>query len=239
MGQGNLFQQNAKSMSLDLAGVEMAIISHGHYDHGGGITSFQQINKLAPIYISSHALQDYLLKTPTNEFKFISLSDKNEIVLERLVFTNEYFAIDSGLELFSAVKGRKFFPKANNVLYVKHGDKLIQDDFVHEQNLIITENGKSILITGCSHTGIVNIIERFFELKGHYPHFIIGGFHLINPSTGKSEPEEIITEICRYLLSIRTKCFTGHCTGKDAFNIMKTCMGNQINDLSTGMILEI
>ena len=55
MGQGELFIRNAKRLGIDLSDVDIAVISHGHYDHGGGLRSFLEINKKAPVYISEHA----------------------------------------------------------------------------------------------------------------------------------------------------------------------------------------
>ena len=59
MGQTDLFYKNALTLGIDLAEVDIAILSHGHYDHGGGLEKFLEINKKAPIYVSSRAFEPH------------------------------------------------------------------------------------------------------------------------------------------------------------------------------------
>lgn len=59
MGQSDLFFQNAEKLGVDIAAVDIAILSHGHYDHGGGLAKFLEVNSLAPIYISRYAFEPY------------------------------------------------------------------------------------------------------------------------------------------------------------------------------------
>ena len=56
MGQTGLFAENAQALGIDLSLVEFAVISHGHYDHGGGLKRFLEMNSKAPVYISSRAV---------------------------------------------------------------------------------------------------------------------------------------------------------------------------------------
>ena len=59
MGQTDMFSKNAEAMGVDLSQVDIAVLSHGHYDHGGGLEKFLSINKKAPIFISQYAFGDY------------------------------------------------------------------------------------------------------------------------------------------------------------------------------------
>ena len=59
MGQTNVFAANAAAMNLSLADVNYAILSHGHYDHSGGLRKFLEINKTAPVYVSYHAFEPH------------------------------------------------------------------------------------------------------------------------------------------------------------------------------------
>ena len=78
---------------------------------------------------------------------------------------------------------------------------LRHDSFLHEQNLLITEGGKRILVTGCAHRGIANILERAVEMAGGPMDAVVGGFHLSNIAAGSCEPEETIDGIAAYLLA--------------------------------------
>lgn len=115
----------------------------------------------------------------------------------------------------------------------------MQDDFSHEQNLIINENGKTLLIVGCAHKGIVNIIEHFHSERGFLPDWIIGGFHLNYHGNDELDESNLVNEIGEFLLNTNTHCYTCHCTGTEAYSRLKTIMGEKIEYLSTGNQLTI
>jgi predicted RNA-binding protein with RPS1 domain len=123
--------------------------------------------------------------------------------------------------------------------FLKVGDELILDDFEHEQNLIINEGGKKVLITGCAHNGIVNIIEHFFDKEGRMPDYVIGGFHLTNPTTKVPEDEEVLRKIAAFFLDTKAMYYTGHCTGADAYKYLKNIMKDRIGYIATGKQLVI
>ena len=98
--------------------------------------------------------------------------------------------------------------------------------------LLIKENGKRVLFSGCSHKGILNITE-WFE-----PDVLIGGFHFmkLDPST---KDADVLTAAADELLSYDAKYYTCHCTGIEQFEFLKRIMGDKLSYLSTGMKLEI
>ncbi len=116
---------------------------------------------------------------------------------------------------------------------------MVRDDFAHEVNLVIRENGKTVMITGCAHCGIVNILEHLQREAGIVPDVVIGGFHLSNPARGGSERPEIVDEIAAFLLGRETQYYTCHCTGMESYNRLKAAMGDKINYLSGGRTLEL
>ncbi|MDF2568393.1 MAG: metallo-beta-lactamase family protein [Oscillospiraceae bacterium] len=177
-GRSGLFIENAEKMGIDLSVVDTAFISHGHYDHGGGLSSFLKINQKSAVYIHERAFGEYYSKRPAGP-TYIGL-DKDLQDNERIVFTKDYLQIDDELSLFSGIQNKELPSHSNKALLMKKKDDFIEDTFVHEQNLIISENGKTVLIAGCAHNGIVNIAERFFEITGQYADVVIGGFHLFN-----------------------------------------------------------
>ena len=122
---------------------------------------------------------------------------------------------------------------------VKGGIEM-EDDFIHEQNLLLREESKLILITGCAHRGILNILERAAELAGRYPDFVLGGFHLSNPTAGTCEPESFLNALAGKLLErVSGICYTGHCTGTEAFGKLQAKMGKRLRPLSTGLRIQI
>ena len=205
MGQTDLFAQNAQKLGVDLADVDLAILSHGHYDHGGGLSTFLSLNPKAPVYVSRHAFGDYYNGTE----KYIGL-DPSLRTHPRLRFTNDEQILAPGLTLYSCNR----LPRPNSFgsfgLTQKTADGFCDDPFLHEQYLLIEENGKRILISGCSHKGILDIAEWF------HPDVLVGGFHF-----SKMPLDQTLERAARQLNQKKTTYYTCHCTGEAQYGFMK------------------
>lgn len=147
--------------------------------------------------------------------------------------------IDEELTLFSGVKTEVYNSQSNCVLYAKNEGKLIRDDFRHEQNLIITTDESRVLISGCSHAGIVNIRQKAESLISDAITTVVGGCHLYNPPTKKYEGDELIHGIAAVLARKRSNYYTCHCTGVKAYERMKKILGNRLKYLSVGKEIVI
>ncbi len=238
-GASNLFLQNANKLGVTIKDVGIAIISHGHYDHGGGLRTFLEENEKACVYLHKEAFDPYYSilcgKDPDNAGIDPSLK-----IHGRVQLTDGNLLIGSEIELFSGVIGREFFSSCNDSLYMELADgSIVKDDFRHEQNLLIREAGKTVLIAGCAHNGIVNIMKHVYDKHGSYPDYVISGFHLMRTSTKRSEAPVVIEGIAQFLKSTESKYYTGHCTGLDAYHLLKEVLGDQIQYLATGTIVEI
>lgn len=236
-GKSNLFIENAKKMNVDLSEVDLAVISHGHYDHGGGLKAFLEMNDQAKIYLNKKAFNQYYANRPGGKKEYIGL-DQALKENNRLIYVDDYLVIDDELQLFSNVLGRKMYPSGNKDLFIKVDNQYILDDFGHEQNMIIAEDNHMVLIAGCAHNGIVNIIEHINK-KDIYPSHVIGGFHLYNPSKNINEEPRKVMDIAKYLESTGSMYYTCHCTGIESYNILKDTLGKKIDYLSTGSLLKI
>lgn len=232
-GASALFAQNAAKLDIDLAAIDTVILSHGHYDHGGGLATFLKYNSKAKIYLHQHAFGPYYSQKSNGEKGYIGL-DETLLPNERFVFVQDEWVLDEELTLFSGVKGHELQPSGNRTLLKKMGHDFEPDDFAHEQNLIIRENGKTALIVGCAHKGIVNILKHFSALYTDIPHCVVGGFHLYNCITDETEDAAIIKQIAQFLLTIDTTYYTCHCTGMVAYEQLKTIMKEKIQYLATG-----
>ncbi|HUM56714.1 MAG TPA: MBL fold metallo-hydrolase, partial [Bacillota bacterium] len=227
VGASELFYQNAEKLGVDISDIDYLIISHGHYDHGGGLKKFLEENTKAEIFLHKLAFEKYYARDLEGDMKYIGL-DQDLKTNRKIVFTSDRFFISKGIQLFSNVMDKKICSISNSGLLMERNGKIVKDVFAHEQNLIIEEDGITLLLTGCSHNGIVNIIEHFYELKGSMPDYVIGGFHLFSRSTGGIEDAETIDKITEYLSGTKTKYYTCHCTGTEAFEKIKLIMGVKI-----------
>ena len=232
MGQRRLFAENAEQLGLNVADIDTAIVSHGHYDHGGGLHAFLEINDKANVYIHKDAFQPhYSLKE--YGLKYIGL-DTDLQDNPRLVKCGSLTRLDNQMTIFADVTGDFCCPQGNRLLY---GPSETQNDsFTHEQNLIIEENGKTVLFAGCAHKGIINIIRKAEDVIGKSPTHVFAGMHLAKGKEDKAFISTLAHELMRYK---NCTFYTMHCTGTEQYLQLKTIMGNQIEYLSCGEIVEI
>lgn len=238
LGASNLFLENAKKMNINIKDIDLVIISHGHYDHGGGLRAFLEENEKASVYIHRNAFENHYSKIPGKNPVDAGI-DRSLKWHERLIFTDDSFLVDKKLELFSNVTGREFFSSCNDSLYMELDEFLVRDNFQHEQNLLIKEDGKTVLVAGCAHNGIVNIMKHVLDIDGSFPDYVISGFHLFNNRIKKSEDPAVIEGIANFLKKTKTKYYTGHCTGLEVYHHLKEIMGEQIQYLATGTVVKI
>lgn len=219
MGQSSAFGENAEKLGVDLKSVDFAVLSHGHYDHGGGMAKFLEINQTAPIYVNRHAFQPHYNASA----KYIGL-DKTLQNYSRLIFTDGFTEIAPGITLHTL----PFPPADTSGLQVMEDGALRPEDFRHEQYLLIEENGRTILFSGCSHKGILQLAANF------QPDILIGGFHFL-----KVTEDAILDKAAAELLHHKTTYYTGHCTGQPQFERLKTTLGHRLNPIRTGTILTL
>lgn len=237
VGPDGAFVGNAEKLGIDLKEVDTLVISHGHKDHAGGLKAFLDVNENAKIYLRKSATTPHYIKVLGIPFS-VGM-DKDLVCGERFVFTDKVTVIDDELTVFSKVSANSALPKSDAKLFAGIGGKLEPDDFSHEQNLLITSCGKTVLLSGCSHAGIVNIVSRAKETIGKYPDVAIGGFHLYNPPTKKYESDEYIKSVANALGNVGTKFYTCHCTGEKAYEKMKSVLGEKLSYLRTGEEAEV
>lgn len=236
-GAGCIFRSNAEKLGIDIATVDLLVISHGHYDHGGGLRSFLEVNSRAKIYLHKQAFEAHYSKC-AETIADIGL-DQALLPNERFIFCGEQLAIDENIEIFSHIQHNHIFPSCNATLLMKRGDEFVPDDFAHEQNLVIRSNGKTVLIAGCAHKGIVNIVDVCRDRLGQYPDVVIGGFHLSGSGGNQSETTEVVDAIGEYLASTHSQYYTCHCTGMENYQQLKRMMLEKIQYLSTGDRISI
>ena len=237
MGQTDLYLQHAKTLGVNLSEVDTAFISHGHYDHGGGLAAFLAVNDHAPVYLHRTAFEPYFSEKPEG-IKMIGL-DASLAAQPRIRLTDGVTQIAPDMTLFSGISGTDCRPYANRVLFERENGAYIPDRFTHEQGLLLREGELLVLLTGCAHSGVVNMFIRAVEVAGRAPDVIIGGTHLGGSVVTGEEPEENIRAVAARLAETGCRCYTCHCTGQRAFALLRETLGERISFLAAGSVLEL
>jgi 7,8-dihydropterin-6-yl-methyl-4-(beta-D-ribofuranosyl)aminobenzene 5'-phosphate synthase len=117
------------------------------------------------------------------------------------------------------------------------------DRFEHELVTVVRDKEGLVVFTGCSHRGILNMVDAVSsQFQGVPIKALFGGFHLtglpkLNTMAGsKREVEGIGQEMLKYPID---KVYTGHCTGPKAYRVLKGVMGDKLEYLPTGGDVEV
>lgn len=217
-GATGAFADNARKMGVDLSEVDALILSHGHYDHGGGIETFLECNSTAPVYLSDHAFGEHY----NGAGKYIGLPRQLENH-PRLISVTDGLTLALGVTLECCRDAEPKYPLEPFGLQIKKEGLLRPERFDHELYLVVEEDQR-ICFSGCAHRGVENIVHWLA------PDVLIGGFHFKQLQPGDPRlnlaAERLLESPCEY--------YTCHCTGQAQYAYLKQKMGNRLHDLSTG-----
>lgn len=222
-GQTGAFADNAIRLGIDLAQVDFCILSHGHYDHGGGLSRFLEINDHAPVYLNEHAFGNYF---SSGKYIGLDLSLKGN---PRLIPVSDVTELFPGVTLCSCNDLLRPFSFGVFGQTVRENGSHMDEHYLHEQYLLLEDGDQKICFSGCSHKGLLNILHWF------RPDVFFGGFHFVRVDPmGRDLAESI-----RHLNTFSTTYYTGHCTGLEQYSVMKQTLGEKLGYLHTGSVIEL
>ena len=234
-GSTGRFTENARAMGVDLKDVDLCVLSHGHYDHADGFESFFEENGRAKVYLQRAASGRYYGK----KWCFRRYIGMDRTMLrdnaERFVWVDGAQEILPGAHLIPhSTPGLKAIAARSN-LYMRSGRRLEPDSFLHEQSLVLEENGGLVVFNSCSHAGPDNILREVRAALPDRPvRAYVGGLHLFCLREG-----EVRALAGRVRETGMARICTGHCTGQRAFELLREELGEGVTQLCTGMEMEL
>ncbi|OHB59541.1 MAG: hypothetical protein A2167_04160 [Planctomycetes bacterium RBG_13_46_10] len=229
-GQSNLILQNAKTLDIDLANTDAIVISHGHYDHTGGLSSVLYIALNAKIYLHPAATEPKFSQKASRA-TYIGMSDsaKKAIQGRHIIWTVTPAQLLSGMSVTGQVSRLNDYEDVGGAFFVDE-DCQRADELLDDQTLFIESSKGLVLVFGCAHAGVVNTLDYVSKLTGDKNIYaVIGGMHLLNVS-----PIRIANTIEAFKKYRVQKIVPLHCTGQKAIDAMENAFDDKCLCLGTG-----
>lgn len=231
-GQSGNFIDNAKKLGIDLNNLDYVIISHSHYDHAGGF------KRLVEEYGSDFKLflgKDFFEKKYSEAggiYRYVG-SPFDESFLKEKNIEREYIEdtkrISENAMVITDFERDPDYENVNESMYIKDGDDYILDKFEDEISLVLDTEKGLIVVVGCSHPGIVNMLNTIIKKTGKDIYMLIGGTHLVK------EDDEKINSIIDYLKEKEIEMIAAcHCTGTQGETMLSQQMEDAFIQNNTG-----
>ena len=249
-GSTEVFAENAKQMSIDLTAVDLAFLSHGHYDHSGGFGALIKVNKSAPVYAMESAMGRYA-STSGGVMHEIGVPETvKEVLKERITAVNKVTQVAEGIVLVphstAPDKLAAIGEKAGLYREVKSKEySWLPDDFAHEMSVVFETNAGLVICNSCSHGGVQNIVEEVKNaLPGQKIYAFVGGLHMKGRKDGEEiciYSEEEVKALAEYIQAAGVEVLlTGHCTGEPAIALLEKYLAEgQLMRLCTGTVYDL
>ncbi|MDD3519879.1 MAG: MBL fold metallo-hydrolase [Actinomycetota bacterium] len=257
-GQSGQLIRNAENLGIDLKETKKIIISHGHYDHTGGLMDvLKYIGKDTDVFCSSKIFENKLAGAKKGDskegYRFVGIKGRKQDFEEHgavFKFIEQPFEINKNIFLSGAVKRDFFNPGEKNHFFKNENGITVNDDMSDEISLYYFKKEINMIVTGCAHRGIINILHHSEEIKeksilkdnkktindNKYssPKIIIGGFHLV----GENEDflKKVLTEFRKFKI---IKIVPMHCTGFNASCLLKNEYKDKCEFGKTGLKIKL
>jgi len=217
VGQDIVFMENAEKLHIDIDNCKTIIISHGHFDHAGGLCYLDFFGNTPNLIIKESAFLEKIRLVNEEEVD-IGISNSLKHLKEYSKKFDNNFEIFDGLWCISQVEINKDFVGLEKGLYIKNEDGSLEDDTFSDELGLCCETREGLcVISGCSHRGVINIINAAKELmKNNSIHTFIGGLHL-----NFASEKEIYSIINAFKELNIKRLIIGHCTGWKALNMIE------------------
>ena len=159
VGASGLFADNARALGIDLARVDLAVLSHGHYDHGGGLGRFLDANDRAPVYMARTAIEPHYAGLPLGRREVGIRADALDRHRDRLRLLDADAEPAAGVHLLTTIGRSHPWVRFNRTLGSLRDGRIVRDDLAHEIAMAVELPDGIAVFTGCGHKGVLNMVD--------------------------------------------------------------------------------
>jgi len=238
-GGGRFLLDNAIAFGKDLKSVRKVFLSHGHYDHTGGLPQMLTVKGEVDVYAHPDVFLDRIAlpESEGGRIRYIGIPYR-KIYLEtlgaRFRWNTDFTEVDEGIFLTGEVPRKTAFERPDPHLQSKTGETYTVDLFKDDQSLAIDTPQGLVIVFGCAHSGMINIIHHVMAQTGRDRiHRLIGGTHL--DFLGPEQLEASIEALKELSISW---IGVSHCTGLRAAARLSQVFGDRFQYGHVGAVFE-
>jgi 7,8-dihydropterin-6-yl-methyl-4-(beta-D-ribofuranosyl)aminobenzene 5'-phosphate synthase len=228
---------NADALKLDLNDIDQIFLSHGHYDHTGGLMGIlNRLNRRTPVIAHPDIFSPKLKTRPSMKFIGPPFTSKEaETAGADMIYSIRPVVLAEGVMTTGQIERSEHFETVEGFWTIKEGS-YFPDIIPDDQALILNVKGKGLtVISGCAHAGIINTIKYAQKVTGIKDLYaVIGGFHLMRANKGRIDlTVEALLELDPEIIR------PGHCTGAKAVCRLMCAMGERCQPLASGDSIQL